>query len=53
MDKEKQAQDLIAECDQNISSGNVNSFASYDEGVRDALMWVYEGGHKPYIGREV
>lgn len=53
MDKEKQAQDLIVECDQNISSGNVNSFASYDEGVRDALMWVYEGGHKPYIGREV
>ncbi len=51
-DKEKLAQELIGECDQNISSGEVNSFASYDEGVRDTLMWLFEGGQKPYIGRE-
>lgn len=37
---EKEIQDLIAECDANISDGNVNNFASYDEGVRDALMWA-------------
>ena len=49
---EEQAMDLIAECDVNISNGNVNSFGSYDEGVRDALMWIFEGGPKPYIGRE-
>ena len=49
---EKQIQDLIAECDNNINSGKVNSFASYDEGVRDALLWLYENGPKPYIGRE-
>lgn len=51
-DKEKEVQDLIADCDENINRGGVNSFASYDEGVRDALLWLYEGGHKPYIGRE-
>lgn len=50
---EKEIQDLIAECDANISDGNVNSFASYDEGVRDALMWAYENGPRPYIGREI
>ena len=32
---EKKVQDLMAECDDNISSGEVNTFASYDEGVRD------------------
>lgn len=45
--------DLIAECDNNIAQGEVNSFASYDEGVRDTLLWLYEGGPKPFIGREV
>ena len=49
---EKEIQDLIAECDNNINNGEVNSFASYDEGVRDALLWLYEDGPKPYIGRE-
>lgn len=52
-DKERQVQDLLAECDENICNGEVNSFASYDEGVRDTLLWLYEGGAKPYIGREV
>ena len=52
MQKERQAQELISECDQNISSGDVNSFASYDEGVRDALMWIFEGGPRPHVGRE-
>ena len=49
---EKKVQDLMAECDDNISSGEVNTFASYDEGVRDTLLWLCEGGHRPYIGRE-
>lgn len=49
---EKEIQDLIAECDNNINNGKVNSFASYDEGVRDALLWLYENGPKPYIGRD-
>ena len=50
--EENRALDLVAECDENISRGEVNTFASYDEGVRDALLWVFEGGPKPYIGRE-
>lgn len=49
---EHKIQELLAECDGNISNGDVNSFASYDEGVRDTLLWLYEGGPKPYIGRE-
>ena len=44
--------DLIDECDKNVNSGNVNSFASYDEGVRDALNWVIDDVGKPFIGRE-
>ena len=48
----QEIQDLIAECDNNINNGKVNSFASYDEGVRDTLLWLYENGPKPYIGRE-
>lgn len=44
--------DLINECDKNIDSGMVNSFASYDEGVRDALNWVADDCPKPFIGRE-
>jgi hypothetical protein len=49
---EKQIQALIDECNDNINNGKVNSFASYDEGVRDALLWLYENGPKPYIGRD-
>lgn len=51
-EEERQALELIAECDGNIADGSVNGFASYDEGVRDALLWVYEGGPRPYVGRE-
>jgi len=49
---DKEIYDFMAECDQNLSSGDVNSFGSYDEGVRDTLLWLYEGGPRPYIGRE-
>jgi len=51
-DKEKMAQALIAECDQCISDGRVDNFASYEEGVRDALLWVFENGQKPLVGIE-
>ena len=50
--EENRALDLVAECDENINRVEVNTFASYDEGVRDALLWVFEGGPKLYIGRE-
>ncbi len=51
-DKEKEIHALIDECNDNINNGVVNSFASYDEGVRDTLLWLYEGGPKPFVGRE-
>ena len=49
---EQQINELIAECDENIRDGNENTFSSYDEGVRDTLLWIYKNGDKPYIGRE-
>lgn len=51
-EKEKEAMDIIAQCDECISNGNVDNFASYEEGVRDALLWLFEGGDKPCIGVE-
>jgi hypothetical protein len=52
-EEEQKARDLLAECDECISNGMVDNFASYEEGVRDVLLWLLDGGHKPYIGREV
>lgn len=51
-DKENEAFALIDECNRNIDNGEVNNFSSYDEGVRDALLWLLEDCDKPYIGRE-
>lgn len=53
MKDKQEIEDLISECDNNIAQGEVNAFASYDEGVRDTLLWLYEGCPKPCIGREV
>jgi hypothetical protein len=55
-EKIAEANKLHDECCDNIDSGLVNSFASYDEGVRDTINWLLdEDGcfDKPYIGREV
>lgn len=49
---ENEAYELIDSCNENINNGNVNATASYDEGVRDALLWLIEGTSKPFIGRE-
>lgn len=46
-------EELIEECDKCISDGLVDNFASYEEGVRDALCWVIYGFGKPSVGREV
>ena len=51
-EKENEALAIIDECNKNIENGEVNSFSSYDEGVRDALSWLLEDCEKPYIGRE-
>ena len=50
----EEAEALIAECDQCIAEGRVDNFASYEEGVRDALSWLlFNGQDKPSVGREV
>lgn len=48
----KEAEALIGECDQCIAEGRVDNFASYEEGVKDALEWLLYDGSKPIIGRE-
>lgn len=50
---ESEAYELIDACNENINSGDVNSAGSYDEGVRDALLWMIDGNSKPDIGREI
>lgn len=44
---------LIDDCNKNINNGDVNAAGSYDEGVRDALLWVLEGTPKPFVGRDI
>ena len=50
---ESEAFELIDACNENINSGEVNSAGSYDEGVRDALLWLLDGAPRPEIGREI
>ena len=50
---ESEAYELIDACNENINTGEVNAAGSYDEGVRDALLWLLEGAPKPYIGCEI
>ena len=50
---ESEVYELIDACNENINSGDVNAAASYDEGVRDALLWLIDGTPKPEIGREI
>jgi len=50
---ESEAYELIDACNENINSGDVNSAGSYDEGVRDALLWLLDGTAKPFVGREL
>ena len=50
---ESEVYELIDLCNENINSGDVNSAGSYDEGVRDALLWLLEGTPRPEVGREI
>ncbi len=50
---ESEAYELIDACNENINNGEVNAAGSYDEGVRDALLWMVDGTAMPDIGREV
>lgn len=51
-DKKEQAMKLMDECSKCINEGNTDSFRSYEEGVKDALDWVYCDGQKPLIIEE-
>jgi len=48
MDKEE-AFKLMDRCSKCIEDGTTDTFRSYEEGVKDALNWVYCDGGKPMI----
>ena len=49
---ETEIDELLAKCDAAINSGETNSLATYEEGVRDAIMWLLYDSCEPYVGRE-
>ena len=49
---ESEAYELIDACIENINTGEMNACGSYDEGVKDSLLWLMEGTPRPAIGRE-
>lgn len=49
----REAEIMLDDCYKCINDGNVDNFASYEEGVKDTLDWLLYGGEKPIIGREV
>lgn len=49
MSKEERAKELIDIASKNINEGNEDSFRSYDEGVKDALEWVYYNSNEPEL----
>ena len=49
MSKEERAKELINIASKNINEGSVDSFRSYDEGVKDALEWVYYNSNEPEL----
>lgn len=52
-DKTEEADAIINECIKCINNGCIDNFASYEEGVKDALEWFLYDCDKPIIGREV
>lgn len=51
-EKMTEAEALLNECYNCINEGNVDNFASYEDGVKDTLNWLLYGDEKPIIGRE-
>lgn len=43
---------VLADCTENISEGMTDNFRSYEEGVKDALEWLFYGNSKPIIKEE-
>ena len=52
INEEKEAFILIDECTKCIEEGNTDNFRSYEEGIKDALEWIYCGNPKPVIMEE-
>ena len=40
---------ILEECTNNINEGNVDTFRSYEEGVKDTIEWLFYGSDKPCI----
>lgn len=53
MNKEEREKELINTASNNINEGKVDSFRSYDEGVKDALEWVYYNSNEPELSDDL
>ena len=49
---EEQIKEVIRQCDDNINNGTEDTFRSYEEGVKDAIEWLFYGSDKPMITDE-
>lgn len=47
--KEKEAMKLIDRCSRCVENGTTDNFRSYEEGVKDALSWIFCGSDKPVV----
>ncbi|MBR3551494.1 MAG: hypothetical protein IKO09_05830 [Bacteroidales bacterium] len=46
---EAQVSEMLDTLYKNINDGNVNSFASYDEGVKDTIEWLLYDSNPPLV----
>ena len=49
---ETQVLELLNECQENINNGYTDNFRSYEEGIKDALEWIYFGNERPNVKEE-
>jgi hypothetical protein len=49
---EEQVNDVVRQCENNIRNGTEDTFRSYEEGVKDAIEWLFFGSDKPIITDE-
>lgn len=43
---------ILEECTNNINEGNVDTFRSYEEGVKDTIEWLFYDSDEPIVGEE-
>jgi len=49
---EEQVNEVVHQCENNIRNGTEDTFRSYEEGIKDAIEWLFFGSDKPIITDE-